>query len=90
MSMAKPKMAPPKSKPLKGTPPSDNAETNVVGNNISKPAAREYRPLNFKVDAEFCREFKTFAASNDMKLNELLRQAFELYREHKSGKIISK
>ncbi|MGL5334860.1 MAG: hypothetical protein ACRC9R_01730 [Enterovibrio sp.] len=87
--MAKPQTAPPKNKLQKGVPPSDNTTTNVVGNNTSKPASREYKPLNFKVDAEFCREFKTFAASNDMKMNELLRQAFEFYREHKSGKVVS-
>ena len=84
--MAQPKTPPPKNKPSKGAPPTDNNETGAVGNNIKKPASGEYKPLNFKVDAEFNREFRTFAASHDMKLNELLREAFELYREHKGGK----
>jgi hypothetical protein len=38
-------------------------------------------PLNFRVPAAFRREFKTFAAAHDLKLNELLKRAFEAYRE---------
>lgn len=37
-------------------------------------------PLNFRVPASFRREFKTYAAGHDMKLNELLRRSFEAYR----------
>jgi hypothetical protein len=37
-------------------------------------------PLNFRVPANFRREFKTFAARHDLKLNELLRRSFEAYR----------
>jgi hypothetical protein len=37
-------------------------------------------PLNFRVPAGFRREFKTYAAQHDLKLNELLRRAFEAYR----------
>jgi hypothetical protein len=37
-------------------------------------------PLNFRVPAAFRREFKTFAARHDLKLNELLRRSFEAYR----------
>lgn len=36
-------------------------------------------PLNFRVPAEFRRKFKTYAAQNDMKLNELLYKSFEAY-----------
>lgn len=38
-------------------------------------------PLNFRVPAKFRREFKTYAAGHDMKLNELLRRSFEAYRK---------
>lgn len=41
------------------------------------------QPLNFRVSAEFRREFKTYAAAHDMKLNELLKRAFESYRKQK-------
>jgi hypothetical protein len=37
-------------------------------------------PLNFRVPAGFRREFKTYAARHDLKLNELLRRSFEAYR----------
>jgi hypothetical protein len=37
-------------------------------------------PLNFRVAASFRREFKTYAATHDLKLNELLRLSFEAYR----------
>src|SRR5215472_8206238 len=40
-------------------------------------------PLNFRVPAAFRREFKTFAARHDLKLNELLRRSFEAYRQAK-------
>ena len=39
------------------------------------------QPLNFRVGAEFRREFKTYAAAHDLKLNELLRRSFDAYRK---------
>jgi len=38
-------------------------------------------PLNFRVSATFRREFKTYAAAHDFKLNELLVKCFENYRK---------
>jgi hypothetical protein len=38
-------------------------------------------PLNFRVSATFRREFKTYAASHDLKLNELLVKSFESFRK---------
>lgn len=35
------------------------------------------QPMNFKVPAEFHREFKTYAATHGMKMNQLLFKAFE-------------
>jgi hypothetical protein len=37
-------------------------------------------PLNFRVPAAFRREFKTYAAAHNLKLNALLRLSFETYR----------
>jgi hypothetical protein len=37
-------------------------------------------PLNFRVQSSFRREFRTYAAAHDLKLNELLRLCFEAYR----------
>lgn len=40
----------------------------------SDPSKR--MPLNFKVSAEFRREFKTYAAQHNKKLNQLLYESF--------------
>lgn len=37
-------------------------------------------PMNFRVSAELRREFKVYAAENDLKLVELLRRAFLAYK----------
>ena len=34
-------------------------------------------PLNFRVSADFRRDFKTYAAQHNKKLNQLLYEAFE-------------
>ena len=39
------------------------------------------QPLNFRVGNVFRREFKTYAAAHDLKLNELLKRSFEAYRK---------
>ena len=41
------------------------------------------QPLNFRVSAEFRRQFKVYAAQHGLKLNELLRLSFEAYRSQK-------
>ena len=38
------------------------------------------QPLNFRVPDSFRREFKIYAATNGLKLNELLRLSFDAYR----------
>jgi hypothetical protein len=38
-------------------------------------------PLNFRVTADLRRRFRMFAASHDLKLNELLRLAFDEYEK---------
>ena len=38
-------------------------------------------PLNFRVSNMFRREFKTYAAAHDLKLNELLVKCFDSYRK---------
>ena len=37
-------------------------------------------PLNFKVPADFRREFKTYAAQHNKKLNQLLYEAFDAWK----------
>jgi hypothetical protein len=43
----------------------------------------EIVPLNFRVASSFRREFKTYAASHDLKLNKLLQECFAAYRREK-------
>lgn len=43
------------------------------------------QPLNFRVPADFRRDFKVYAASHGLKLNELLRLSFEAYRRQNGG-----
>lgn len=38
-------------------------------------------PLNFRVTADLRRRFRMFAAANDLKLNELLKLAFDHYEK---------
>jgi hypothetical protein len=49
----------------------------------SEEGREELLPLNFRIPASFRREFKTYAARHDMKLNELLRKCFDIYRRTK-------
>lgn len=53
--------------PRQAAPKADEKEANLA-------------PLNFRISASFRREFKTYAAHHDLKLNELLRLCFEAYR----------
>jgi len=50
-----------------------------------EPEAKEANltPLNFRISASFRREFRTYAATHDLKLNELLRLCFEDYRRQR-------
>ncbi|HLG97896.1 MAG TPA: hypothetical protein VKX49_16400 [Bryobacteraceae bacterium] len=50
-----------------------------AGRSESKPEQAESTramPLNFKVSADFRREFKTYAAQHNKKLNQLLYESF--------------
>lgn len=55
-------------KPDKGAGPSTGK--------VSPTAFTKVMPLNFKVSADFRREFKTYAAQHNKKLNQLLYEAF--------------
>ena len=74
--------SPPKKKGTKGTPP---PETNASVN-LTKTSG-DYVPLNFKVPAEFKREFKTTAASHDMSMVDMLQTCFQFWKENKFNEI---
>jgi len=60
----------------KGTPPPE-FEPSV---NLNRSSDVDLKPMNFKVKAEFKREFKTFATSLDMSMVQLLQECFEHYK----------
>ncbi len=60
--------------------PERAAPANGAGQGDTK-SREALMPLNFRIGAAFRREFKTYAATHDLKLNELLRLAFESYRK---------
>jgi hypothetical protein len=72
------KVPPPKSK--KGEPPKPQQ---IVANNLDKTDLADLKPLNFKVPAEFHREFKTYAASHGTSMLELLRDGFALLKKQR-------
>ena len=65
-------------------PVSDVAQRSPAEKQPKQPTERT-RPLNFRVSPKFEREFKIFAASNSLKLSDLLEQCFESHLE-KHGK----
>ncbi|MGR6862650.1 hypothetical protein ACU5EH_25115 [Aliivibrio salmonicida] len=79
-------MATPTKKPNRlGNAPNVETHKNIVGNNITKAGNAELVPLNFKVDAEFKRDLKSFAAGHDMSMVNIMKEAFELYKKQKGG-----
>ena len=76
---------------IKGTAvPTPDMPTRAAGPAAAAEAARPARapgeelvPLNFRLPASFRREFKTYAARHDLKLNELLRLCFDSYRRER-------
>jgi hypothetical protein len=73
--------APPPDAPTRGAKLAQPAGRGRQGDAKDAGATREaIVPLNFRIPASLRRAFKTYAAQHDMKLNELLRVAFEAYR----------
>jgi len=52
---------------------------------IHKPfqnsAPKDLKPVSFKVEPEFLREYKQFALDNDMKLVDVFKRSFEVMKE---------
>ena len=75
-----PKIAPPQ-RTTKGAPPSMRETLD----NLDRPEAANLKPLNFKVPAEFHREFKAHAAIHGVSMVDLLREGFELVKQKRGG-----
>lgn len=73
------KIPPPKNKKAtKGLPPTSSE----ASKNLTKPSNAELKPMNFKVENEFHKEFKGYAVDNDMSMVELLKEAFNYYKSN--------
>ena len=65
----------------KGAPPViEEASNNLTNLTVRKTGLR--KDLNFKVDPDFKRSFKTFATENDLSMHDLLIKIFEYYQAY--------
>ena len=62
----------------KGPPP----ERTVTKDNLQKPEPTQAVALNFRVPAEFKKDFKIAAATRGITQSELLQQAFKLWQNN--------
>jgi len=62
-------------------PPKDLTKDPVGTKTLTKKPSGHPVPLNFTVENEFRREFKTFAVQNDLPMVELLKLSFETYKQ---------
>lgn len=86
--MAKPPPPPARNDANTSTPTGRKGEApSPIGvvHNLKKPQTGELKPLNFKVDPEFHREFKLYAASQGISMLELLREGFDLVKQHRGA-----
>lgn len=74
---------PAKKKTLPGPPTAE--ESSASAGNLEKPEPSELVPMNFKVSAEFRKQYRTLAAMNDVSMTDILKESFDLYRQHKGG-----
>lgn len=67
----------------KGTPPKiEEASTNLT--NLPKKQTGIRKDLNFKVDADFKKEFKQYAMDKDITMHDLLIKMFDYYKTNNS------
>ena len=68
--------------PIKGKPIKPGSELSVLTfTNHDEPDAAT--PMNFKVPAQFHREFKIYAVQHGMSMVELLQQSFQLMKSQR-------
>ena len=70
---------PPAKKSGKGAPP---AVEMTVGN-LEKSEPGSLKPLNFKVPADFHREFKVYASQQGISMLDLLQESFKAVRQQR-------
>ena len=67
------------------TPPASSNENTKARKTEKTKESKNERPLNFKVSEAFYLEFRQYAAAHDMKLNEVLRKAFDTLKRKQPG-----
>jgi len=72
---------PPPTRPTKGLPPVPAA---TVGN-LDKPEPQSLKPLNFKVPADFHKDFKSYAVGQGITMVELLYEAFAAIKDKRGA-----
>lgn len=73
-----------KIQPPKKTPPQQAGTAVAPKTNVTlMPDRAAKKPLQFMVDADFHREFKTYATAQGIKMSDLFKDMYALYRrEH--------
>lgn len=68
--------------PTKGKPLKSGSEPSVLAfTNLDEPDA--VTPMNFRVSAQFHREYKLYAVQNGMTMVDLLQQSFRLMKSQR-------
>lgn len=82
MAVAAPKKP---SRPGKGVPelPSAGA-ADLAPMHTEKPSSGAKVPMNFVVEAEFRKDYRTAAAEFDVSMTDILKESFELWRKAKA------
>lgn len=70
---------PPKKAQKLGNPPAKNEPT---VRNLQQPTSTDLEGLNFKVNPEFKKEYRLYAAERGKSMVDILKESFELYRKH--------
>ena len=56
-------------------------EKAVQRKSLDSPITKDLKPVSFKVEPEFLREFKQFALDNDMKIVDVFKRSFEIMKQ---------
>jgi|GEM_PF-1549621 hypothetical protein len=76
----------PPRKSTKGAPELDSnaEEIKATKTHTDKPASSDRVPMNFLVDADFRKDYRTTAAGLDMAMVDILKESFALWKKSKN------
>lgn len=78
-----PKPPGPKANGSKGEPPQSTADTSVVGTNTTTPSSKALVDCNFKIEAEWRKQFRLFCATHDANHVAVFKTAVREYMDRK-------